>query len=110
GPVRARRSPDCREGLLDGVLGAHPITEASQREAEDRPRVAVVELFEGACITPGHPLEQVAVTQPALFARGLVSRFAAGALGHGSGQSNADAHLLGISTGCHACWIGAENG
>src|SRR3954447_7785973 len=36
GFVRAGRAPDGGEGLLDGVLGAHPIAEAAQREAENR--------------------------------------------------------------------------
>ena len=109
-PVRARGAPDRRERLLDGVLGAHPVAEAPEGEAEDGPGVAPVEQLEGIGVAPRDTADQVAVGQPALVPRVLAGRFPVAAMGHGSRQGNTETHLLGISTGFHVCWIAADGG
>ena len=80
---------------------AHPVAQAPERKTKDRPGVAPVQQLEGVRVAPRDTADQVAVGQPALFARVLAGRFPAAATGHGSRQGNTDAHLLGVSTGFH---------
>src|SRR4029078_11183988 len=59
GPVASGRAPDGGEGLLDGVLGALPVTEPAQREAEHRADVALVEELERLAVAGGGPDQQL---------------------------------------------------
>ena len=110
GLVRAGGAPDRGERLLDCILGAHPVAEPPEGEAENRPRIAVVERLEGVRIPPGDAPDQVAVGQPAEVWQVQAGRFPVALMGHGGWQGEADAHLLGISTEFHVCWIAAHRG
>jgi hypothetical protein len=61
GLVASGRAPDGRECLLDCVLGTSSVAEPPQREAEDRARVALVEIAERVAVALGDTREQLLV-------------------------------------------------
>src|SRR5262249_1977806 len=61
GLVRPRGAPDGNERLLERVLGAAAVAQATQREAEDGTRVALVQLLEGRPVARPGPLDQLRV-------------------------------------------------
>ena len=89
GSVGLRGTPDGREGFLHRILRAHPVAEATERETENRPRVAVIEKLEGLGVPPRHAANEVAVGQTALLQPSLRGRFPATATGHSSRQGDA---------------------
>src|SRR5438132_6504788 len=61
GLVGAGGAPDGDERLLECVLGAAAVAEATQREAEDWPGVTLVQLLERGPIARAGPLNQLPV-------------------------------------------------
>src|SRR5262249_38148058 len=55
------RAPDGGERLLEGVLGAAAVAEASQRETEDGAGIAPVELLERGPVAGAGPLDQLPI-------------------------------------------------
>ena len=76
--VRSGGAPDGDECVLHRVLGPAAIAEASQRERENRPRVATVELVERAAISVRDADDQLPVRRLWELHRSNDSRFRAG--------------------------------
>src|SRR5215211_2759487 len=62
GPVAAGGAPDGCKRLLDGIFGATTVAEPPQRQAENRPRVALVQHLEGVAVARAEACDQLGVT------------------------------------------------
>src|SRR5438094_49564 len=89
--VAAGGTPDRREGLLHGVLGAAAVAQQAQSQAEDWAGEAAVEGLEGTGVSIGDALEEVSVAHP------VVPRTRADGL-RARGRGGGCLHLLIVST------------